>query len=110
MVEIERVAEETPAELSPFVTPGWIPGIGIGNYVSQQITAKVEIVITDDLPNGPYGEMAGMVLSYSQSTNLFRVVSDESKLSLPMNGKMYIGEQSNYTDFANALIAAWNES
>ena len=86
MVEIERVAEETPAELSPFVTPGWIPGIGIGNYVSQQITAKVEIVITDDLPNGPYGEMAGM------------------------GGKLYIGEQSNYTDFANALIAAWNES
>lgn len=55
MVEIEGVAEETPAELSPFVTVEPLSGFlasGMGNNVSQQITAKVEIVITDDLPNG----------------------------------------------------------
>ena len=67
----------TGVQISPFGTKA---------SVTSVLPVTCEIVITSDLPNGPYGEMAGM------------------------GGKLYIGEQSNYTDFANALIAAWNES
>ena len=42
-----------------------------------------EVVFDEDLPNGPYGEMAGM------------------------GGKMHVPPKSTYDTVAQALIKAW---
>ena len=45
-----------------------------------------ELVFTDDLPNGSYGEISGM------------------------GGKLYVTPGSTYNDVAGALLAAWEKS
>jgi hypothetical protein len=46
-----------------------------------------ELVLTDDLPNGPYGEISPMG-----------------------GGKLYVTPGSTYNDVAGALLAAWEKS
>jgi hypothetical protein len=46
-----------------------------------------ELVLTDDLPNGPYGEFSPMG-----------------------GGKLYVTPGSTYNDVAGALLAAWEKS
>ena len=54
--------------------------------ITSTLPATVEIIFSSDLPNGPYGEIAGM------------------------GGNVYIPEGSTYLQFADALIQAWNDS
>ena len=54
--------------------------------MSASLPATFELVLTDDLPNGPYGEIAGM------------------------SGKLYVSPGMTYDAVAGALIAAWIKS
>ena len=58
-----------------------------GAKTSSVLPGTFELVLTDDLPNGPYGEM-GMTGS----------------------GKVYVKPDPTYNDVAEALIAAWKKS
>ena len=52
-----------------------------------QMPVSFELVLTDDLPNGPYGEFSPMG-----------------------GGKLYVTPGSTYNDVAGALLAAWEKS
>jgi hypothetical protein len=74
-------------------TPANVGGGGIdrgfwdtSTSMSSSFPVSFELVLTDDLPNGPYGEMAGM------------------------GGKLYVSPGSNYDAVAGALITAWIKS
>ena len=56
---------------------------GTGGKMTQELPVSFELFLTDDLPNGPYGEMAGM------------------------GGKLYVSPGMTYNEVAGALIAAW---
>ena len=53
---------------------------------AASMPVSFELVLTDDLPNGPYGEIS------------------------PMGGKLYVAPGSTYNDVAGALLAAWEKS
>ena len=53
----------------------------------MQLPGTFELILTDDLPNGPYGEMG-----------------------ITGSGKVYVAPGSSYDDVAVALIAAWIKS
>jgi hypothetical protein len=50
------------------------------------LPVSFELVLTEDLPNGPYGEISAM------------------------SGKLYVPPGSTYDEVAGALIAAWIKS
>mmetsp|Transcript_4670 Transcript_4670/g.5206 ORF Transcript_4670/g.5206 Transcript_4670/m.5206 type:complete len:103 (-) Transcript_4670:248-556(-) len=58
-----------------------------GGTVSGVFPITFELVFTDDLPNGPYGELSGTG-----------------------GGKLYVPPGSTYNDVAGALLAAWIKS
>ena len=51
--------------------------------IQAQISGSFELVLTDELPNGPYGEIS------------------------MLGGKVYVAPGSSYDDVAAPLIAAW---
>ena len=59
---------------------------GDGGSMTSSLPVTFELVLTDDLPNGPYGELAGM------------------------SGKLYVSPGMTYDAVAGALIAAWIKS
>ena len=57
-----------------------------GGKMTSELPVTFELFLTDDLPNGPYGEFA------------------------MMSGKMYVSPGMTYNEVAGALIAAWVKS
>ena len=74
---------QAPAGESNLAITPW----GIGRNVRSQLQGSFELVLTDDLPNGPYGEFG-----------------------MTGGGKLFCTPNSTYNDVAVVLQAAWIKS
>ena len=81
-------AEQQPIQPGPGVPGSVVSSIWSGvTTATNTFPVSFELVLTEDLPNGPYGTMSGMG-----------------------GGKLFVAPGSTYTDVAGALQASWIKS
>jgi len=83
MAETVTVTAIPVGEAKPVTRWGGL--VPVGGQTISQIPVSFELVLTDDLPNGPYGEIS------------------------PVGGKLYVKPGSTNDDVAVALIASWTK-